>query len=142
MAVPALRDLFHIKVFVDTDDDVRLARRIQRDVRQRGRDVAGVIEQYTRFVKPAFDRFVAPSRRHADIVVPWHRAGGGGGGGCGGAGGSSGGRDGGGGGTGGGGGGGVNNNAVAVDLIAEHIRVKLGRHHLLRIYPNLGETRD
>lgn len=48
---------------VDTDDDVRLARRIQRDVAHRGRDVASVIEQYTRFVKPAFDQFIGPSRR-------------------------------------------------------------------------------
>ena len=55
------------------DDDVRLARRIQRDVAERGRDVVGVIEQYTRFVKPAFDQFVAPSRRHADIIIPWAR---------------------------------------------------------------------
>eukprot|EP01024_Parvocaulis_polyphysoides_P030044 TRINITY_DN2730_c0_g1_i7.p1 TRINITY_DN2730_c0_g1~~TRINITY_DN2730_c0_g1_i7.p1 ORF type:complete len:322 (-),score=15.98 TRINITY_DN2730_c0_g1_i7:527-1378(-) len=61
-----------MKVFVDTDDDVRLARRIQRDVEERGRDVNGVIEQYTKFVKPMFDRFVAPSRRHADIIIPWH----------------------------------------------------------------------
>lgn len=45
------------------DDDVRLARRIQRDVQERGRDVTGVLEQYQRFVKPAFDNFVAPSRR-------------------------------------------------------------------------------
>lgn len=48
---------------VPADDDVRLARRIQRDVEHRGRDVGGVIQQYTRFVKPAFDQFVAPSRR-------------------------------------------------------------------------------
>ncbi len=47
------------------------ARRIQRDVAMRGRDIAGVIEQYTRFVKPAFDTFVAPSRKHADIIIPW-----------------------------------------------------------------------
>ena len=63
----------NMKIFVDTDDDVRLARRIQRDVAERGRDVAGVIEQYTRFVKPAFDSYVAPSRRHADVIIPWQR---------------------------------------------------------------------
>lgn len=68
-----IRNACNMKVFVDTDDDVRLARRIQRDVAERGRDVAGVIEQYTRFVKPSFDQFVAPSRRHADIVIPWQR---------------------------------------------------------------------
>ncbi len=39
----------------------------------RGRDIAGVIEQYTRFVKPAFDTFVAPSRKHADVIIPWGR---------------------------------------------------------------------
>lgn len=50
-------------MYVDTDDDVRLARRIQRDVAFRGRDIKGVIEQYTRFVKPAFDTFIGPSRR-------------------------------------------------------------------------------
>ena len=47
--------------------------RIQRDIVDRGRDVAGVIQQYTRFVKPAFDTYVAPSRKHADVIVPWAR---------------------------------------------------------------------
>lgn len=47
--------------------------RIQRDVAMRGRDIAGVIEQYTNFVKPAFDTFVAPSRKHADVIIPWGR---------------------------------------------------------------------
>lgn len=68
-----VRQECNMKIFVDTDDDVRLARRIQRDVAVRGRDVAGVIDQYTKFVKPAFDMFVAPSRRHADIIIPWQR---------------------------------------------------------------------
>ena len=48
--------------------------RIQRDVAMRGRDIAGVIEQYTKFVKPAFDTFVAPSRKHADVIIPWGRS--------------------------------------------------------------------
>jgi uridine kinase len=73
LAMEQVRDMCNMKVFVDTDDDVRLARRIQRDVAERGRDVAGVIEQYTRFVKPSFDTFVAPSRRFADVVIPWQR---------------------------------------------------------------------
>lgn len=73
LAIEKVSNMCNMKVFVDTDDDVRLARRIQRDVAERGRDVAGVIEQYTRFVKPSFDTFVAPSRRHADIVIPWQR---------------------------------------------------------------------
>ena len=47
--------------------------RIQRDVNQRGRDVAGVLSQYTKFVKPAFDEFVAPSRKIADVIIPWAR---------------------------------------------------------------------
>uniref|UniRef100_A0A061RT66 Uridine kinase n=1 Tax=Tetraselmis sp. GSL018 TaxID=582737 RepID=A0A061RT66_9CHLO len=68
-----IRDLLNMKIYVDTDDDVRLARRIQRDVADRGRDVVGVIEQYTRFVKPSFDEFVAPSRKLADIIIPWAR---------------------------------------------------------------------
>lgn len=47
--------------------------RIQRDVACRGRDIQGVIQQYTVFVKPAFDTFVAPSRKHADVIIPWVR---------------------------------------------------------------------
>ena len=46
---------------------------IQRDVAVRGRDVGGVIEQYTKFVKPAFDQYVAPSRKFADVIIPWAR---------------------------------------------------------------------
>jgi uridine kinase len=63
----------HMRIFVDSDDDTRLARRIQRDVAQRGRDVASVINQYTRFVKPSHDEYIAPSRRMADIIIPWQR---------------------------------------------------------------------
>ena len=70
---------------------------------ERGRDVGGVIEQYTKFVKPAFDQFVAPSRKHADVIIPWARG----------------------------------DNAVAIDLITEHIRMKLQQHDLRRIYTNL-----
>jgi uridine kinase len=70
---PLVCGMLNMKIFVDTDDDVRLARRIQRDIVDRGRDVAGVIQQYTRFVKPAFDTYVAPSRKHADVIVPWAR---------------------------------------------------------------------
>ena len=51
----------------------RMHCRIQRDVADRGRDVAGVIEQYTQFVKPMFDQYVAPSRKHADVIIPWAR---------------------------------------------------------------------
>jgi uridine kinase len=55
------------------DNVPAVSRRIQRDIVDRGRDVAGVIQQYTKFVKPAFDTYVAPSRKHADVIVPWAR---------------------------------------------------------------------
>jgi uridine kinase len=71
--VPEIRDMLNMKIYVDTDDDVRLARRVGRDTSDRGRNIASVLEQYTKFVKPAFDQFVAPSRRHADIIIPWQR---------------------------------------------------------------------
>jgi hypothetical protein len=61
-----------MQIYVDTDDDLRLSRRILRDIEHRGRDLKGVIAQYTRFVKPAQDRFVTPSRRVADVIVPWN----------------------------------------------------------------------
>jgi uridine kinase len=61
----------NMKIFVDTDDDVRLARRIKRDTVERGRDVEGVLAQYTRFVKPAFERYVFPSKLNADVIIPW-----------------------------------------------------------------------
>ncbi|KAH7884328.1 uracil phosphoribosyltransferase-domain-containing protein [Phlebopus sp. FC_14] len=67
---PSLRALYDLKVFVQCDSDLMLARRIQRDVKERGRSVEGVLEQYLRYVKPAFDNFVLPTARHADIVVP------------------------------------------------------------------------
>ena len=56
-----------------TPSPLTRCRSIQRDVAVRGRDVGGVIEQYTRFVKPAFDQYVAPSRKHADVIIPWQR---------------------------------------------------------------------
>lgn len=71
--MPELRDLLNMKIFVDTDDDVRLARRIQRDVSMRGRCVNSVIQMYTKFVKPSFDQYVAPSRKYADVIIPWQR---------------------------------------------------------------------
>ena len=54
-------DLLDMKVFVDTDPDIRLSRRLKRDITIRGRDMKGVLEQYTRHVKPAFDYYIAPS---------------------------------------------------------------------------------
>ena len=65
-----LRDLMDIRIFVDTDADVRLCRRIQRDVRERGRTLESVIEQYQATVKPMHEKYVEPSKRYAHIVVP------------------------------------------------------------------------
>ena len=67
---PRITELMDLKVFVDTDDDVRLARRLRRDIAERGRDLHGVIQQYTRFVKPSFDQFIRPTMRRADVIVP------------------------------------------------------------------------
>lgn len=65
-----LRDLMDIKVYVDTDADVRLARRILRDVRERGRSMESVITQYTSTVKPMHEEFVEPSKKYADVIIP------------------------------------------------------------------------
>mmetsp|Transcript_20038 Transcript_20038/g.46657 ORF Transcript_20038/g.46657 Transcript_20038/m.46657 type:complete len:470 (+) Transcript_20038:128-1537(+) len=70
----SLRELFNMKIFVDTDDDVRLARRIRRDTCERGRSLEMVLAAYDRFVKPAFDQFVRPSRIFADVIVPFRNA--------------------------------------------------------------------
>ncbi|KAK3133773.1 hypothetical protein QOZ80_6AG0540840 [Eleusine coracana subsp. coracana] len=97
-----VRNLMDMKIFVDTDADIRLARRIRRDTVERGRDISSVLDQYGRFVKPAFDDFVLPSKKYADVIIP--RGG---------------------------------DNHVAVDLIVQHIRTKLGQHDLCKIYPNV-----
>lgn len=65
-----LRDLMDIKVFVDTDADLRLARRILRDVAERGRTMESVINQYVTTVKPMHEEFVEPSKKYADIIIP------------------------------------------------------------------------
>jgi uridine kinase len=67
---PALRPLMDIKVFVDTDDDTRFIRRLQRDMSERGRTVQSVIDQYLATVKPMHLEFVEPSKRYADIIIP------------------------------------------------------------------------
>ncbi|KAG8384961.1 hypothetical protein BUALT_Bualt04G0172600 [Buddleja alternifolia] len=85
-----VRNLMNMKIFVDADADVRLARRIRRDI-------------YAKFVKPAFEDFVLPSKKYADVIIP--RGG---------------------------------DNHVAVDLIVQHIRTKLGQHDLCKIYPNVN----
>lgn len=65
-----LRDLCNIKIFVDTDDDERLLRRLKRDISERGRSIDSVFTQYITFVKPMHLEFVEPSKRWADIIVP------------------------------------------------------------------------
>ncbi|KAK4264501.1 hypothetical protein QN277_025665 [Acacia crassicarpa] len=97
-----VRDMMNMKIFVDTDADVRLARRIRRDTVDRGRDVQSVLQQYSKFVKPAFDDFILPTKKYADIIIPRGKE-----------------------------------NVVAVDLIVQHIRTKLGQHNLCKLYPNL-----
>ena len=66
----ALRELMDIRIFVDTDADIRLCRRIKRDVNKRGRTLESVLTQYQQTVKPMHEKYVEPSKRFADIVVP------------------------------------------------------------------------
>ncbi len=70
LAVPELRELMDIKVFVDTDPDVRLMRRLRRDLEERGRAVESVLRQYALTVRPMHLEFVEPSKRWADLIVP------------------------------------------------------------------------
>ncbi|MBL8786241.1 MAG: uridine kinase [Deltaproteobacteria bacterium] len=67
---PELVSLMDIKIFVETPDDLRLLRRMRRDIADRGRDVDGVLGQYQETVRPMHDAFVKPSSRHADLIVP------------------------------------------------------------------------
>jgi uridine kinase len=69
-AVEALRDAFDLRLFVDTDDDIRLLRRIRRDLEERGRDIGSIDAQYRASVRPMHLLHVAPSRRHAHLIVP------------------------------------------------------------------------
>lgn len=87
---PKIRELFHMKLFVDTDSDTRLARRwdswtnfaanllinlmisprVPRDIKERGRDLDQVLNQYMLFVKPAFEEFCSPTKKYADVIIP------------------------------------------------------------------------
>ena len=67
---PTLRERFDLKVFVDTDADIRLIRRIRRDAAERGRSTESVIEQYLTTVRPAHEQFIEPSKRYADVIIP------------------------------------------------------------------------
>lgn len=69
-AEPRLRELFDIKIFVDTDADIRFIRRLERDIRERGRTAQSVIEQYLNTVRPMHLEFVEPSKRYADVIIP------------------------------------------------------------------------
>ena len=62
-----------LKIFVLTDDDIRLARRIQSDIADRGRTVQDVLTQYNRFVKSSYDEFIKPTMKYADIIIPFGR---------------------------------------------------------------------
>jgi len=66
----ALRDQMDIKVFVDTDDDIRFIRRMMRDVKERGRDIDNIVNQYTKQVRPMHLTFVEPTKRYADVIIP------------------------------------------------------------------------
>jgi uridine kinase len=67
---PQLAELMDIKVFVDTDADIRLARRLMRDTHERGRDLDSVINQYLNTVKPMHEAFIEPSKKNADVIIP------------------------------------------------------------------------
>jgi uridine kinase len=70
LAEPALRSRFDLKIYVDADSDIRLLRRLERDVEERGRDLSSVAAQYRSSVKPMHDGLVEESKRHADVIVP------------------------------------------------------------------------
>jgi uridine kinase len=69
-AEPALRGMFDVKIFVDTDSDLRLIRRLERDIAERGRTAQAVIKQYQTTVRPMHLEFVEPSKRYADVIIP------------------------------------------------------------------------
>jgi uridine kinase len=68
--IPAIRELLQVRIFVDAEDDVRIIRRLTRDIKERGRDFDHVVNQYFRHVRPMHMGFVEPSKRYADIIVP------------------------------------------------------------------------
>ncbi len=72
-SIPEIRELLDIKIFVDTDDDIRLLRRMERDMRERSRDFNSIRDQYLNTVKPMHDSFVEPSKRFADVIIPTDR---------------------------------------------------------------------
>ncbi len=67
---PRIRELLDIKIYVDTDDDVRIIRRMVRDINERGRTIESVIKQYLNVVKPMHNKFTEPTKKYADIIIP------------------------------------------------------------------------
>ncbi|OZI13123.1 uridine kinase [Bacillaceae bacterium SAS-127] len=67
---PRLRDLMDIKLFVDTDADIRIIRRMMRDIQERGRTFESVVDQYIQVVRPMHNQFIEPTKRYADIIIP------------------------------------------------------------------------
>ena len=67
---PLVRDLLNLKIFVDVDSDVRLSRRILRDMSLRGRTLESILKQYATFVKPCFEEFTLPTKKYADVIIP------------------------------------------------------------------------
>jgi len=65
-----LRDIMDLKLFVDTDADTRLSRRVMRDINERGRTLQGVLHQYETFVKPSFEDYILPTKKYADVIIP------------------------------------------------------------------------
>jgi uridine kinase len=70
LAEKGLRELFDVKIYVDTDPDIRFIRRLERDIAERGRTSASVIHQYMTTVRPMHLEFVEPSKRYADVIIP------------------------------------------------------------------------
>ena len=67
---PKLRDLIDVKLFVDTDTDIRLVRRIRRDILERGRRIESILDQYEKTVRPMYNKYVEPSKQFADVIIP------------------------------------------------------------------------
>lgn len=70
LAVPEIRELLDMKIFVEAEDDIRILRRLERDLLERGRDFQSVKDQYMKTVKPMHNLFVHPSRSFADVIIP------------------------------------------------------------------------
>ncbi len=69
-AIPKLRNLFDIKIYVETPDDIRFIRRLKRDIEKRGRSIESVVNQYLETVRPMHETFVEPSKKYADLIIP------------------------------------------------------------------------